>query len=156
MSRIGRMPISIPAGVEVNLDDNRVTVKGPKGELARELTPALRYIKEDSTLRVERPNDAKQARELHGLTRTLAYCLSYEEGIAFSHRDKPKLAPFVLDRVGIDLHAPGTPPPAFEDIDWWSSDRALCEATEREGRSKVTGTVRGTARAIRDMASVLR
>ena len=71
MSRIGRLPITIPAGVEVTLDDNHVTVSGPKGELSRELTPELRYVKEDSTLRVERPNDAKKARELHGLTRTL-------------------------------------------------------------------------------------
>jgi large subunit ribosomal protein L6 len=71
MSRIGRMPITIPSGVEVTLDDNRVIVKGPKGELARELSSSLRYVKEDSTLRVERPNDDKRARELHGLTRTL-------------------------------------------------------------------------------------
>ena len=71
MSRIGRLPITIPAGVEVTLDDNRVTVVGPKGELSRELVPDLRVVKEDGSLRVERPNDAKRSRELHGLTRTL-------------------------------------------------------------------------------------
>src|SRR3990172_2635792 len=71
MSRIGRLPITIPAGVEVTLDDNRVTVVGPKGELSRELVPDLRVVKEDGTLRVERPTDDKRARELHGLTRTL-------------------------------------------------------------------------------------
>ncbi|HEY7599172.1 MAG TPA: 50S ribosomal protein L6, partial [Candidatus Limnocylindrales bacterium] len=71
MSRIGRLPIPIPSGVEVTLDGARVAVKGPKGELEREISPELRVIKEDATLRVERPNDAKRARELHGLTRTL-------------------------------------------------------------------------------------
>ena len=71
MSRIGRLPITIPAGVEVTLDDNRVTVVGPKGELSRELAPELRVVKEDTLLRVERPTDDKRARELHGLTRTL-------------------------------------------------------------------------------------
>jgi large subunit ribosomal protein L6 len=71
MSRIGRMPITIPSGVEVALDGQRITVKGPKGELARELTRELRVVHDDGTLRVERPSDEKRHKELHGLTRTL-------------------------------------------------------------------------------------
>jgi len=71
MSRIGRMPIPVPSGVEVTLDANRVTVKGPRGELSRELAPELHLVQEDGTLRVERPSDDKRSRELHGLTRTL-------------------------------------------------------------------------------------
>jgi large subunit ribosomal protein L6 len=71
MSRIGRMPIPIPDGVEVTIDGDRVTVRGPRGELSREVAPELSVIREDGVLRVERPNDAKRARELHGLTRTL-------------------------------------------------------------------------------------
>jgi large subunit ribosomal protein L6 len=71
MSRIGRLPIPIPSGVDVTLDGNHITVKGPKGELSRDLTPVLKVVREDSTLRVERPNDDKTSRELHGLTRTL-------------------------------------------------------------------------------------
>ena len=71
MSRIGRLPITIPAGVEVTLDGAHVAVKGPKGELEREISPVLRVVSEDGSLRVERPNDDKRARELHGLTRTL-------------------------------------------------------------------------------------
>src|SRR6188472_813296 len=71
MSRIGRLPIPIPAGVDVTLDGNHITVKGPKGELSRDLSPELKVVHEDSTLRVERPNDDKTSRELHGLTRTL-------------------------------------------------------------------------------------
>jgi len=71
MSRIGRQPIAIPQGVEVNLDGNRITVTGPRGRLERELSPELHVAQEDGTLRVERPSDSKRARELHGLTRTL-------------------------------------------------------------------------------------
>ncbi len=71
MSRIGRLPIPIPAGVDVTVEGTSITVKGPKGELHRDLVPELRVVKEDSTLRVERPRDDKRSRELHGLTRTL-------------------------------------------------------------------------------------
>ncbi|MEO7118470.1 MAG: 50S ribosomal protein L6 [Candidatus Limnocylindrales bacterium] len=71
MSRIGRMPITVPANVDVTLDGDRITVKGPRGELSRELASEMTVVHEDSTLRVERPNDAKRARSLHGLTRTL-------------------------------------------------------------------------------------
>jgi large subunit ribosomal protein L6 len=71
MSRIGRLPIPIPGGVDVTLEGNHITVKGPRGELSRDLAPELRVVQEDGTLRVERPSEDKRSRELHGLTRTL-------------------------------------------------------------------------------------
>jgi large subunit ribosomal protein L6 len=71
MSRIGRLPIPIPTGVDVTLEGNHITVKGPRGELSRDLAPELRVVQEDGTLRVERPSEDKRSRELHGLTRTL-------------------------------------------------------------------------------------
>ena len=71
MSRIGRLAIPIPSGVEVSIDGNHVAVKGPKGQLERDLSPELRVVQEDGQLRVERPSDEKSSRELHGLTRTL-------------------------------------------------------------------------------------
>lgn len=71
MSRIGRLPIPLPAEVEVALEGSQITVRGPRGELTRQLTPELRVVREDGLLRVERPSDEKRARELHGLTRTL-------------------------------------------------------------------------------------
>ena len=71
MSRIGRLAIPIPAGVSVELTGNHVAVKGPKGQLERDLAPELSIVKEDGVLRVERPDDQKKSRELHGLTRTL-------------------------------------------------------------------------------------
>ena len=74
MSRIGRMPITVPAGVDVTIGENNVvTVKGPKGTLTKELSARM-AIKQDGTqLIVERPSDEKQDRALHGLTRSLLF-----------------------------------------------------------------------------------
>jgi len=72
MSRIGKMPIAIPAGVTVEIaENNLVTVKGPKGTLSRVLPQEMNIKLEDATIVVERPNDLKQMKSLHGLTRTL-------------------------------------------------------------------------------------
>ena len=72
MSRIGRMPIAIPAGVTVTIAENNVvTVKGPKGTLVRELAPEMEIKEEDGHIIVSRPNDLKRMKSLHGLTRTL-------------------------------------------------------------------------------------
>ena len=72
MSRIGRNPIAIPAGVEVKVDENNhITVKGPKGTLERDLVPQMLIEIDGAVLTVKRPNDAKENRSLHGLTRTL-------------------------------------------------------------------------------------
>ena len=73
MSRIGRKPIAIPAGVEVKLDGNVLTVKGPKATLTREFNPDMKIVIEAAEIRVERPSDDKEHRSLHGLTRTLIY-----------------------------------------------------------------------------------
>ena len=71
MSRIGKMPISVPAGVEVKNENNLLTVKGPKGELTRQFSPELGIEVENGTITVTRPSDDKRHRSLHGLTRTL-------------------------------------------------------------------------------------
>ena len=74
MSRIGRAPIAIPAGVEVKIEaENVVTVKGPKGTLTQKFNPNMAIAVEDGVLHVTRPNDAKENRSLHGLTRTLIH-----------------------------------------------------------------------------------
>ncbi len=73
MSRIGRMPIAIPAGVTVTLDGNVITVKGAKETLTRELHPNMQVAVENNEIVVTRPNDEKQNRALHGLTRTLIH-----------------------------------------------------------------------------------
>lgn len=71
MSRIGVRPITIPSGVEVKVDGNDVTVKGPKGELVQTISPIMTLEIEDSVLTVRRPDETREARSLHGLTRTL-------------------------------------------------------------------------------------
>ena len=71
MSRIGRLPIPVPSGVDVTIDGRQVTVKGPKGTLSRALHPDMTLSREDGTLVVTRPTEQKTHKQLHGLTRTL-------------------------------------------------------------------------------------
>ena len=72
MSRIGKMPVAIPAGVTVTIaENNEVTVKGPKGTLSRVLPAEMSIKEEEGHIVVTRPNDLKQMKSLHGLTRTL-------------------------------------------------------------------------------------
>ena len=74
MSRIGRMPVAIPAGVEVKVaDGNLITVKGPKGTLTQQLEPSMTIKQEGAEVLVSRPNDEKRNRALHGLTRALLH-----------------------------------------------------------------------------------
>ena len=72
MSRIGRLPIAVPSGVDVSIDGQTVNVKGPKGTLTHTIVEPITLERaEDGTLQVQRPNDERQNRALHGLTRTL-------------------------------------------------------------------------------------
>jgi len=71
MSRIGKNPITVPAGVEVKVDGSTVTVKGPKGTLTKEFKPAMKITVDGAVVTVERPDDEAANRALHGLTRTL-------------------------------------------------------------------------------------
>ena len=71
MSRIGKLPVPVPAGVDVQVDGPVVTVKGPKGTLTRDLVGGISVRQEENTLLVERPNDERQSRSLHGLSRAL-------------------------------------------------------------------------------------
>ena len=71
MSRIGRSPITVPANVEVNVSGRRVVVKGPQGTLERDIPGEITLRREDATLLVERPDDQRHNRALHGLTRSL-------------------------------------------------------------------------------------
>ncbi|WP_455257518.1 50S ribosomal protein L6 [Peptoniphilus asaccharolyticus] len=71
MSRIGKKPIEIPNGVDVKFDGNKVTVKGPKGELSQTFDSSMKISLQDGSLIVERPSDSKKHKSLHGLVRTL-------------------------------------------------------------------------------------
>lgn len=71
MSRIGKQPIPVPSGVEVKIDGSQVSVKGPKGELSGTFNEMISITQEDDMIYVRRPDDSREARSLHGLTRTL-------------------------------------------------------------------------------------
>ena len=71
MSRVGKMPITVPDGVTVSIKKSGITVTGPRGELSRSFNPAISVTQQDNVLTVSRPSDAKEHRSLHGLTRSL-------------------------------------------------------------------------------------
>ncbi len=101
MSRIGKLPITIPAGVTVTVDKdtNLVTVKGPKGELTQSVNPAIKVSVEDGTLSVTRPNDEKQNRAFHGLYRSLINNMII--GVSTGYRKE-------LELVGVGYRAANT------------------------------------------------
>ena len=88
MSRIGRLPVTIPAGVTVEIAENNVvTVKGPKGTLVRELPAEMEIKQEGTEITVTRPNDLKRMKSLHGLTRTLInnMVIGVSQGLSLIH-----------------------------------------------------------------------
>lgn len=89
MSRIGKQPVTVPAGVEVKIDGHIVTVKGPKGELVREFNPMMQITHEGDEIIVNRPDDSREAKSLHGLTRTLIH--NMVEGVSQGFQKKLQL-----------------------------------------------------------------
>ena len=97
MSRIGKLPITIPSGVTITVgDDNTVTVKGPKGELTEKISPKMGFKEENGVLTVSRPSDSKEDRSLHGLSRTLVN--NMVQGVTSGYEKK-------LDIVGVGYRA---------------------------------------------------
>ena len=88
MSRIGKQPVTVPAGVDVKIDGHIVTVKGPKGELTREIKHMIKS-QEGEEIIVSRPDDSREARSLHGLTRTLIH--NMVEGVSTGYQKKLQL-----------------------------------------------------------------
>lgn len=96
MSRIGKMPIAVPAGVEVTIDGSTVTVKGPKGELTRTFQPSMTIAQEGNEILVTRPDDTRESKSFHGLTRTLV--ANMVEGVSKGYSKK-------LQMVGVGYRA---------------------------------------------------
>ena len=94
MSRIGKKPIEIPSGVTVTINDNTVTVKGPKGELTKTFHPDLTITQEENIITVTRPSDSKEHRMIHGTSRSLL--ANMIEGVAKGYQ-KP------LNLLGLDI-----------------------------------------------------
>ena len=99
MSRIGKLPIRIPAGVTVTLKDNMVTVKGPKGELTEKINTDIKISIDDDTLSLSRPSDEPKYRALHGLYRALIN--NMVTGVSVGYRKE-------LELVGVGYRASGT------------------------------------------------
>jgi large subunit ribosomal protein L6 len=89
MSRIGKMPITVPAGVTVTIDGSTVTAKGPKGELSRTFRPIIKIEQEGDTITVTRPDDSREAKAQHGLVRTLV--ANMVEGVSTGFSKKLQL-----------------------------------------------------------------
>src|SRR3712207_1643444 len=96
MSRIGKLPVPVPNGVEVRLDGNDLTVTGPKGELRHQVHPRITVTQEDGTLIVTRSSDQREDRSLHGLTRALVANMVH--GVSEGYRRQ-------LDIVGVGYRA---------------------------------------------------
>lgn len=100
MSRIGKIPVTVPSGVNVTLKGNTITVKGPKGELTRTLPADMEFAQENGTVTVKRPSDDPKHKALHGLSRTLIY--NMVEGVTKGYSKQ-------LDIVGVGYKAEARP-----------------------------------------------
>ncbi len=96
MSRIGNMPITVPAGVDVKIDGSKVTVKGSKGELSRELNPLISIEQDGDTITLVRPDDSRESKSMHGLCRSLI--ANMIEGVSSGFSKK-------LELVGVGYRA---------------------------------------------------
>ena len=103
MSRIGRKPINIPAGVDVKIDGSEVTVKGPKGTLVQKFNPKMDIKVEGTEILVTRPDDEKESRSLHGLTRTLVHNMVVGVTEGFSKTLEVQGVGYRVQKQGKDL-----------------------------------------------------
>jgi large subunit ribosomal protein L6 len=151
MSRIGRRPIAIPPGVEIDLDGPRITVRGPKGELSRTLPGVIAVRVDDGQLLVERPSDAKPHRELHGLTRSLV--ANMVEGVTNGYRKTLEIAgvgyraQMVGERLQLNLgysHPVDVAAPAGIAFELESPTRLSVVGIDKELVGQVAAEVRAT------------
>jgi large subunit ribosomal protein L6 len=151
MSRIGRLPIAVPAGVEVTLDGRDITVTGPRGTLARQLHPDMKVVREDGRLLVERPTEAKMHKQLHGLTRTLV--ANMVEGVTNGYRKGIEItgvgyrATKVGEKLQLNLgysHPIEIDPPAGISFDVETPTRLAVVGIDKELVGQIAAKVRST------------
>ncbi len=151
MSRIGRRPIPIPAGVEVKLDGPVITVTGPKGTLSRSLPEAMTVETVDGALVVTRPSEAKQHKQLHGLTRTLV--ANMVDGVTTGFRKSLEIsgvgyrAQKVGDRLQLNLgysHPVEIAPPAGISFEVETPLKLAVVGIDKELVGQVAAQVRAT------------
>ncbi len=151
MSRIGRLPIPVPAGVAVTIDGRAITVTGPKGTLSRDLHPDMTVSQEDSTILVARPSEAKHHKQLHGLTRTLVANMVI--GVTTGYRKSLEItgvgyrAIKVGDKLQLNLgysHPIEIVPPAGISFDVENPTHLSVVGIDKELVGQVAATVRAT------------
>lgn len=149
MSRIGKRPIAIPAGVNVSINGSDVHVKGPKGELRDTFRPEMRIIQEENELRVERSSDSKTDRALHGLTRALIANMvtgvtdgfkKTLEIVGVGYRAEKRGSTLVL-HVGFS-HLVEYPEPEGITITTPNATTIVVEGTDRQRVGQVTAEIR--------------
>jgi large subunit ribosomal protein L6 len=155
MSRIGKKAIELPKGVDIKLDGNTVTVKGPKGELTRTFSPLLTIKRDGATLSVERAGDDRESKSQHGLTRTLLNNMVVGVSTGFS-----KILEITQDSVGYRAEMKGKalefflgyshsidfPPPAGISF---ASDSKTRQITVHGSDKELVGQVAAEIRALR-------
>jgi large subunit ribosomal protein L6 len=149
MSRIGRQPIEVPAGVDVSVDGARVDVKGPRGELTTIFHPDMRIVEDAGVLRVERPSDERLHRQLHGLTRTLLF--NMVEGVTNGYEKRLEIVGVGYRAVlkGSDLelalgfsHTVPVPAPAGIEFEVPAPNRIVIRGIDKQQVGEVAATIR--------------
>ncbi len=149
MSRVGKVPITIPSGVEVRIEGARVTVQGPKGELSREVDPEMKLNLSDGVVTVERPSDRPRHRSAHGLTRTLIYnmVVGVSEGFAktlelqgVGYRVQMQ-GPNLILAVGYSRPVEVAPPPGI-DFEVEGTSRIIVKGSSKEAVGQAAAAVR--------------
>lgn len=152
MSRIGKMPIPLPKGVDINMKGNEVTVKGPRGELTRSFDPAMSITLEDGVVTISRPSDNRIHRSRHGLTRSLL--ANMVEGVSKGFQKELELvgvgyrAQKSGDKVVLDVgysHSVEIPAPSGVTIDVVSPQRLSVQGIDKV----LVGDVAAKIRAVR-------
>ncbi|MDE5415774.1 MAG: 50S ribosomal protein L6 [Bacillaceae bacterium] len=149
MSRIGKKPIEVPSGVTVTLNDNVITVKGPKGELSRNVHPAMDVKVEENQIVIERPSDNKEHRSLHGTTRSIISNMvegvtkGYEKGlelIGVGYRATKSGSKLVLN-VGYS-HPVEIEPEQGIEIEVPSNTKVLVKGIDKERVGAIAANIR--------------
>jgi large subunit ribosomal protein L6 len=149
MSRIGKQPITIPAGVDVTIDGSRVAVKGPKGELEGSFHPDMQLTLEDGTLTVQRPSEERLHRSLHGLTRSLI--ANMVEGVTNGYEKRLELVGvgYRVAMKGSDLelavgfsHQVVFPAPAGIDFEVPAPNRIVVRGIDKQLVGEVAANIR--------------
>src|SRR5574341_1750052 len=149
MSRVGRMPIEVPKGVEVRVDGVTGTVKGPKGELVRDILPEITIQQEDGRLLVKRPSDQQRHRAMHGLTRTLVDNMVRGVSEGFSKTLEMQGVGYRAQMQGRDLqlsigfsHPVSVPPPPGIEFEVEGTSRIVVKGINKEQVGQVAADVR--------------